>query len=68
MSPVEFQDNTGKPRSDKDIQEAIAEVEKAIVKANTSNVPLFMQLPTIRQSLNELLALREKIRETLRKR
>lgn len=61
--PLEFQDNSGKPRSDEEIREAIQQVEKAIVKADTYNIPLFLQLPTIREGLHELLRHREAIKK-----
>jgi len=56
--PLEMQDNSGKPRSDEDIKEAIRQVEKEIVKGDFTNIPLFMQLTTIREGLKELLKYR----------
>ena len=52
-------DKTGQPRSDDDIKEAILVVEKEIVKADFKNPDLFVQLPTIREALEELLDFRE---------
>ena len=62
---VEFQDDSGKPRSDEEIKEAIDRVEKEIVKSDFSNIPLFMQFSTIRESLIELLRLREIIKKAM---
>jgi len=54
-------DKTGQPRSDDDLREAISVVEKEIVKADFGNPTLFLQLPTIREALKELLDVREQI-------
>ena len=56
---IETEDKTGQPRSDDEIKEAILVVEKEIVKVDFGNPTLFLQLPTIRESLKELLLFRE---------
>jgi hypothetical protein len=62
--PVDFIDDTGKPRSSEDIKEALMAVENAIVKDTTKIPPrLYVLLPTIRESLMELLQIRKIIRE-----
>jgi len=63
MSPVLFIDRSGESRSDEDVKAAIERVEKEIVRADFSNPELFVQLPTIREGLNELLKLRGVVRE-----
>jgi hypothetical protein len=52
---IEMIDQTGKPRSDKELDEAIATVGKHIVKS-IFNMPsdLFMQMTTIHSLLKEL--------------
>lgn len=62
IESIGFEDRTGQPRSDEDIQEAIQAVEHAMVK-NMLKVPpkLAVMLPTIREALKELLVLRQKL-------
>lgn len=62
---VEFIDKSGQPRSDEEVKEAIKEIEKALIRADTSNIPLFLQFPIIRQSLQELLQLRSLTRRAM---
>lgn len=56
-----IEDKTGQPRSNDELKEAILVVEKEIVKADFDNPTLFLQLPTIREALKELLTIREHI-------
>ena len=52
-------DKTGQSRSDDELREAISVVEKEIVEVDFVNPALFVQLPTIREALKELLDIRE---------
>jgi len=59
---VEMIDKTGQPRSDDEIKKAILVVEKVMVSIDCfKNPTLFVQLPTIREALKELLDVRERI-------
>ena len=49
-------------RSDDELKEAIQVVEKEIIKTDFQNPTLFLQLPTIREGLKELLSIRECIK------
>lgn len=50
-------DKTGEPRSSEDIQEAISAIEETLVNFATAplSTKLLVMLPTIRESLKELL-------------
>jgi len=63
---TEFIDESGKPRSDDDIKEAIAEVGRAMIQM-TGEPRLLILFPTIIESLKELLTLRELVRAAKRK-
>jgi len=55
-------DKTGQPRSDDELREAISVVEKVMVSIDCfKNPTLFVQLPTIREALKELLDIRKQI-------
>ena len=56
-------DNSGKPRSEKDILDAIQTVNKMFLKPGALPAELFVMLPTIRESLQELLKLREELKK-----
>lgn len=58
--PVEFTDRSGQPRSVQEIREALAVVERRIVKVNTADPELFLTLPTIRDCLRLVLKVAEK--------
>ena len=55
-----IEDKTGQPRSNDELKEAISIVEKEIVKVDFRTPTLFLQLPTIREALKELLDVRER--------
>lgn len=58
---AEIIDTTGQPRKDEDIREAIKVIEKQILTGILKLPPeLAVQLMTIRQSLQELLEIRNK--------
>ncbi len=56
-----IEDKTGQPRSNDELKEAISIVEKEIVKVDFRTPTLFLQLPTIREALKELLDIKEHI-------
>ncbi len=53
-----MEDITEQLRSDECIREALDVVKREIVKADFSNPLLFVQLPTIKDALDELIYLR----------
>jgi len=59
-------DRSGEPRSDEDIQEAIDAVTREMVSRNPGNPELMVMFPTIIESLNELLRLREFIKKAIK--
>jgi len=58
---IKFEDISGSPRSDNDVKEAIQATSSAMAKF-TGDPGLMLLYPTIIESLNELLMLREVIR------
>ena len=56
---VETEDKSGQPRSEVDLEEALRVVKLAIVKYPLAvPSPLFVQLPTVRDVLEEAIAFR----------
>ena len=64
--PLITEDRTGQPRSDEEIAEALLQVKREIAKADFSNPMLFVQFLTIKDGLEELLSLRQKIRKAVK--
>lgn len=59
----EIKDRLGEPRSDEKLLQALQQVKKEIVKCDFSNPTLFVQLPTIKDAIEELLVLRHRRRD-----
>lgn len=60
---AEFIDRTGEPRRDAEIESAIKTVCKRLVQFNVSDPELTVQLPVIKDGLEELLATRQLMRD-----
>lgn len=58
---VEMIDESGKPQSDEDLQDAITTIEKLLIKPPMELPMLAVMLPTIRQLLKELQTIRKVI-------
>lgn len=64
MGGVEFHDKSGQPRSDEEINEALAELQKQLVTGIGKIPPsTLIILPIAVQSLRELLTIRNIIRK-----
>jgi len=63
MMGLNFVDESGQPRSDQDLQEAIDTVVKEMVSRTPGNPQLIVMFPTIIECLQELQGLRRVISE-----